>query len=69
MRARGELERKARLADSGFVAGADLDRARAEQEVAAREAEAQERRIAALRAQDAGLRQGIFLDAGHGGAA
>ena len=68
-RARRDLERKARLAAGGFVALADLDRTRADQEVAAREAEAQERRIAALRAQAAGLRQGIFLDAGHSGAA
>ena len=69
LRARRDLERKARLAAGGFATASDLDRARAEQEVAAREAEAQERRIAALRAQAAGLREGVFVDAGHSGAA
>jgi multidrug resistance efflux pump len=68
-RARREVERKARLAAAGFAAAADLDRARVEQDIAAREAEAQERRIAALRAQAAGLRQGVLVDAGHSGAA
>lgn len=68
-RARRELERKERLHAAGFAAAADLDRARAEQAVAVREAEAQARRIAALRVQAAGLREGVFVEAGHNGAA
>ncbi|HZF77299.1 MAG TPA: HlyD family efflux transporter periplasmic adaptor subunit [Acetobacteraceae bacterium] len=59
-----DWQRRAALGREGVASGAELDRLRGDAEVAAREAEAAEARLASARAQADAAARGLLVDAG-----
>ena len=62
--AQRDLARRSSLGRDGFAAAADVDRLRAEAEVAEREVAAAQAGLAALRPQEQAARRGVFVESG-----